>query len=64
MTPKPKCKLIGEDGNVFNVVGLARQALRDAGAPPELIKEMTNRTLHAHSFDDVLLILMQYVDVV
>ena len=28
---KPPCKLIGEDGNVFWIIGLVRTALREAG---------------------------------
>ena len=28
---KPKVKLIGEDGNVFNLMGLCVKALRKAG---------------------------------
>src|SRR5438552_5957123 len=29
--PKPPCKLIGEDGNVFSIIGRVRRALTAAG---------------------------------
>ena len=28
---KPRCKLIGEDGNIFNLLGLASRTLKEAG---------------------------------
>jgi hypothetical protein len=28
---KPKCKLLGEDGNVFNLIGIAAKTLDKAG---------------------------------
>lgn len=59
---KPKCKLVGTDGNIFNLIGLARKALREAGQR-ELGEEMTNRVYGAESYDEVLQIKMGYVEV-
>lgn len=59
---KPKCKLTGTDGNIFNLIGLARKALREAGQK-ELGKEMTSRIYGAESYDKVLQIIMEYVEV-
>ena len=28
---KPSCPLIGQDGNIFNLVGIAARTLREAG---------------------------------
>ncbi len=59
---KPTCKLIGEDGNIFNLMGIAREALTRAGLP-EQAKEMYNRiTNDAENYDEALVIIMEYVD--
>lgn len=60
---KPKCRLIGEDGNIFNLMGIAIRTLKKAGEA-EKAKEMTRRiTTEAKSYDEALAILMEYVDV-
>jgi N-formylglutamate amidohydrolase len=60
---KPKCRLIGEDGNIFNLMGIATRTLKKAGQS-EKAKEMTRRiTTEAKSYDEALAILMEYVDV-
>jgi hypothetical protein len=60
---KPKCKLIGENGNIFNLMGIASKALRRVGQNEEA-KEMVNRiTTEAKSYDEALIIIMEYVDV-
>jgi len=59
---KPVCKLIGQDGNIFNLLGLARQALRDA-EQIDKISEMTERVQCSDSYDQALRILMEYVEV-
>lgn len=59
---KPDCPLIGQNGNVFHLLGIASQTLRRAGMP-EQAAEMTDR-IHseAHSYDEALCILMEYVN--
>ncbi len=59
---KTKCKLTGADGNIFNLIGLARRALREADQR-ELLEEMTNRAYGAESYDRALQIIMEYVEV-
>lgn len=59
---KPECKLIGQDGNIFNLLGLARRALRDA-KQIDKIPEMTERVQRSDSYDEALRILMEYVEV-
>lgn len=59
---KPKCKLTGADGNIFNLIGLARKALREAGQR-ELGEEMTNRVYTSKSYDEALQIIMEYIEV-
>jgi len=59
---KPKCKLSGQDGNVFNLIGLASRALRTAKLHDEA-KEMSEKCFSAGSYDGVLSIICEYVDV-
>lgn len=59
---RPKAKLIGEDGNIFNLMGIASKELKQAGYPDEA-NEMFNRiTNGAESYDEALLIISQYVE--
>lgn len=60
---KPKCKLVGENGNIFNLMGLASRTLKEAGEP-EKAKDMVSRiTTSAKSYEEALAILMEYVNV-
>lgn len=60
---KPKADLIGQDGNIFNLIGIARRALKRAGMAKES-EELTNRVMkEAHSYDEALCIIMEYVEV-
>jgi len=59
---KPKCKLIGEDGNIFFVLGRVRQALKASGNS-EQAEEVSERVMVCGSYDEALKIIMEYVDV-
>jgi len=59
---KPACKLIGENGNIFNLLGLARMALIDADQNDK-IPEITERVQRSKSYDEALRIIMEYVEV-
>lgn len=54
-------KMIGEDGNIFNLIGIARKALRHM---PEAYNEMRDRIYCAHSYDEALAILNEYVNII
>ena len=41
---KPSCPLIGQNGNIFNLMGLASRTLRQNGMADEA-KEMQNRIM-------------------
>lgn len=60
---KPECKLIGEDGNIFNLIGLAGKALRNAGMK-EQAEEMRDKVCNSKSYDEALYIISEYVEVV
>lgn len=60
---KPKCALIGEDGNIFNLMGIASRTLKRNGMKEEAT-EMCNRiTGGAKSYDEALMILQDYVEI-
>ena len=62
---KPKCKLVGEDGNIFNLIGIAIRTLKKNGQVMQA-NEMTRRITQdgeAKSYDEALAIIMEYVDV-
>lgn len=59
---KPDCPLIGQDGNIFNLMGIAAKTLRQNGMA-EQSKEMTKRiTDTAQSYDEALGIIGEYVN--
>lgn len=59
---KPSCKLTGEDGNIFNLVAIARKALVAAGEP-EKAKEMGDKVFAARDYNEALRTIMEYVEV-
>jgi len=60
--PKPRCKLIGRDGNVFAVISTVRATLIDAGQQADA-KEFVQRAFKARSYHEVLSLCLHYVDV-
>ena len=59
---KPVCQLIGGDGNVFAIIGTVRNTLLRAGMA-EKAREYQDRALSAGSYDEVLQLCMEYVEV-
>ena len=60
---KPKCALIGKDGNIFNLMGIASRTLKRNGMQ-EQSKEMIEKiTTNAKSYDEALCIISEYVDI-
>lgn len=59
---KPECKLVGENGNVFNIIGLVSKALKKAGQPDKA-KEFVARAFKSGSYDNVLALCFEYVEV-
>lgn len=58
---KPKVKLVGQDGNIFNILGIASRALKEAGYADEA-KEMQTEDFASDSYEEALAIVLQYVD--
>lgn len=59
---KPLVKLTGENGNVFNIIGIVMRALKKAGYPDKA-KEYQDKVLACHSYDEVLQVTFFYVKV-
>lgn len=59
---KPSCPLIGQDGNIFNLMGIASRTLRRNGMP-EQASEMCDRIRESGSYDKALCIIGEYVNI-
>lgn len=60
---KPPCELVGKNGNIFSLMGIASRTLKEHGQR-EKASEMCDRIqTEAKSYDEALCILMEYVDV-
>jgi len=60
-TKKPIAKLVGKDGNVFNLIGICSKALKSAGLPDKA-KEMSEKVFASSSYDEALQIMGEYCD--
>lgn len=61
-TTKIKCKLVGQDGNIFNLIGIASRTLKKAGLKDKA-NEMCNKATKAQSYEEALNIIGDYVDI-
>ena len=64
---KPECRLIGENGNVFNLIGIVRRTLKEHKMEEELSwfdTDLKKIQETGGTYDDVLALFMDYVDVV
>ena len=59
---KPPCKLIGEDGNIFSILGRVSKTLKEDGKE-EQAKEVRERVMASSSYGEALQIIMEYVEV-
>jgi hypothetical protein len=59
---KPDCPLIGQDGNIFNLMGIASRTLKDSGMKAEAA-EMRDRITSSGSYDNALAIIGEYVNI-
>lgn len=58
---KPEAKIIGADGNIFNIMSISFKALKDAGLEKES-EEMLQRVTSSHDYNEALRIIMEYVE--
>ena len=59
---RPACKLVGTDGNVFSIIGRVKHALKEAGQE-DRAREFVEMAFHAGSYDEVLRLCTDYVEV-
>jgi hypothetical protein len=59
---KPRVKLVGENGNVFNLMAICSRALKDVGMKDES-KEMCDKIMKCGSYHKAIAIMMDYCDV-
>ena len=58
---KPKMQLIGQDGNIFAIMGRASRLLKNAGQSDKA-KEMCDRVTASQSYSEALSIVSEYVE--
>jgi hypothetical protein len=58
---KPKMDLVGQDGNIFFILGRASRLLKDAGQK-EQAEEMFQRVTNSGSYHEALFIISEYVE--
>ena len=58
---RPKMKLIGQDGNIFAIMGRASRLLKNSGQGDKT-KEMRDRVMSCDSYQKALNIISEYVE--
>lgn len=60
---KPICRLIGENGNIYNLMGIAIRTLKSNGMRAEA-REMQDRIFNkAKSYNEAISIIAEYVEI-
>lgn len=59
---KPPCRLIGTDGNVYSIIGSVKRAL-ERDDQPDRAREFVTRAFGSKSYDEVLALCLEYVEV-
>ena len=59
---KPTVKLVGEDGNVFSIIGRVSKTLKQANQPDKA-KEFTEKAFASKSYGAVLCLVMEYCQI-
>lgn len=57
-----KVKLVGEDGNAFNILARVSNALKRAGYSDDFIRDYQQQAMSG-SYENLLAVTMQYVEV-
>lgn len=62
MSEKPKCPLIGANGNIYNLAGLATITLKENNMS-EQTEEMQKRIFSSRSYYEALNVIGEYVEI-
>lgn len=60
--PDVSVKLVGEDGNIFSIIGRISKALRRAGHS-DVVEEFQKEITSSSSYDEALGVAMKWVEV-
>lgn len=60
---KPELQLVGEDGNIFAIIGRAQRAAKEAGWTAGEIKEFCDKITSQGSYEDALAVVDEYFEV-
>ena len=63
MNQKPDCELIGQDGNIFNLMGIASRTLRDNDMNDQATEMIKRIQTGAKDYYDALNIIGEYVNI-
>lgn len=58
---KPDAKLVGANGNVYNLMAICRKSLHKY---PAAFNEMYERITSCHSYNEALAIMSEYVNII
>lgn len=61
--PEITVKLVGEDGNIFNLMGKVQKALRKGGVSKQETGMFLEEVTQSNSYDQALQVIMQWVEV-
>lgn len=56
-------QLSGQNGNIFNLIGVVSAHLRDEGVPSKEITAFTNEVFDSGSYEEALRTIAEYVNV-
>ena len=62
-TEKPKIKLVGVNGNAYNILGIAKEALMNADADSEYVDQYLEEAMSG-DYDHLLQVTMEYADII
>jgi uncharacterized Zn finger protein len=63
MEGKPQVKLIGEDGNIFNLIAIATRELKRNGRRDQA-DELQSRLFSCGSYEEALSLIEEYCEIV
>lgn len=58
---KPEAKIIGANGNIFNLLSIASEALKKDGQADKA-KEMFDRAIKTEAYPEAINIILEYVE--
>ena len=62
--PNVTTRLVGADGNAFNLIGIVSKEMRRAGVSADEIKVFVDQCFECSSYEDLLALLQKNVNVI